>query len=119
MYISDISLLNAKLSAAGTINESDIIKYILDEDINGLQKKAMYEGERYYNADHDSLKKDYRVTEVSETEETDGYEKETLRQFKNPNRSNHHNVHPFHKLLIDQKVSYMVVREATVSIKVA
>ena len=117
MYISDISLLNAKLSAAGTINESDIIKYILDEDINGLQKKAMYEGERYYNADHDSLKKDYRVTEVSETEETDGYEKESLREFKNPNRSNHHNVHPFHKLLIDQKVSYMVGREPTVSVK--
>lgn len=99
------------------MNESDIIKYILEEDINSKAKAAMFEGERYYNCDHDSLKKDYRKEDISETEEIDGCEKENLKSFSNPNRSNHHNVHPFHKVLVDQKVSFMVGREPTISVK--
>lgn len=116
MYITDMDLINAKISAMGTLNESDIIKYILNEDINSKAKTAMYEGDRYYNAEHDSLNKNYNEAEISETEEIDGYEKEQLKSFKNPNRSNHHNVHAFHKLLVDQKVSYMVGREPTISV---
>ena len=44
-----MSLLNAKLSAAGIISESNIIKYILEEDV--ANKKDMFLGEKYYNAE--------------------------------------------------------------------
>ena len=50
-----MSLLNAKLSAAGVISESNIIKYILEEDVSN--KKDMFLGERYYNAEQDSIHK--------------------------------------------------------------
>ncbi len=114
MYITDMSLLNAKLSAAGVISESNIIKYILEEDVSN--KKDMFLGEKYYNAEQDSIHKQYNEVTVSETEETDGYEKEVMRTFKNPNRSNHHNVNCFHRLLVDQKVSYIAGREPTISV---
>ena len=117
MYITDMELINAKISAMGAMRESDIIRYILEEDGVSPEKLAMNEGERYYMADHDSIKKDYRKGEVSETEDRDGYEKEVIRSFNNPNRSNHHNVHAFHKLLVDQKVSYIVGREPTISVE--
>ena len=39
MYYTEMDLINAKLSAMGAMNESEIIKYILNEDINSRQKK--------------------------------------------------------------------------------
>lgn len=117
MYYSEMDLINAKISAMGAISEGKVIDYIVQEDIASAAKNAMYEGVRYYNSDHDSLRKSYNVSDISETEEgEDGYEKETVRRFENPNRSNHHNVHAFHKVLVDQKVSYLVGREPTISV---
>ena len=112
-----MELINAKISAAGVINESEIIKYILNEDINSLSKREMQKGRQYYNSQHDVLEKNFNERYIEETETTDGYEKEKRRVFKNPNRSNHHDVHSFHKLLVDQKVSYMVGKEPTISVK--
>ena len=117
MYYSEMDLINAKISAMGAISEGKVIDYIVQEDIASAAKNAMCEGVRYYNSDHDSLRKSYNVSDISETEEgEDGYEKETVRRFENPNRSNHHNVHAFHKVLVDQKVSYLVGREPTISV---
>ena len=116
MYLTDMDFLNAKISAIGKLNESDIVKYILQEDIGSPQKIAMYQGERYYNAEHDSLQKEYNKAEILESDTIDGYEKEVKRTFKNPNRSNHHNVDAFHKLLVDQKVSFLVGKEPTISV---
>lgn len=117
MYLTDMDFLNAKITAEGRMNESDIIRYILEEDSQSPQKIAMIKGENYYNAKHDSILKDYNKTEVSETEFIDGEEREVRKIFKNPNRSNHHNVDPFHKLLVDQKVSYIVGKEPTITVK--
>ncbi len=39
------------------MNESEIIKYILNEDIGSPQKKAMNDGVRYYNGQHDVFRK--------------------------------------------------------------
>lgn len=110
-------LINARISAVGERNESDIIKYILEEDCTSLQKRHMAEGERYYCAEHDTLKKQYNVATVEETDDTGGEEQTVKRSFKNPNRSNHHNVNPFHKLLVDQKTGYLVGREPTISVE--
>ncbi|MCI1999567.1 MAG: phage portal protein [Clostridia bacterium] len=118
MYLTQADIINAKLSLAGQMNESDIIKYILTEDSISLQKKHMSEGERYYVGEHDTLQKDYRTSRISETQaDADGSETETVKTFSNPNRSNHHNVNAFHRILVDQKTSFIVGREPTLSVE--
>ena len=95
------------------MNESDIIKYILNNDISSPQKKKMQEGERYYNGEQDILQKDFRQGRILETEETG---EEHSRVFQNYNRSNHKNVNAFLKILVDQKTAYLVSREPTISV---
>ena len=115
LTITDI--INARISAAKTMNESDIIRYILNEDQDSLQKRNMCTGARYYVGEHDTLLKQYNTTVLEETEESEsGEERAVKRRFSNPNRSNHHNVNAFHKLLVDQKTGYMVGREPTISV---
>lgn len=116
MYYTEMDLINAKLSAMGAMNESEIIKYILNEDINSRQKKAMADGVNYYNGRHDVFEKDFRSQIIEETENENGKEITERKNFKNPNRSNHHNAHLFHKLLVNQKVSYIVGKEPTVTV---
>lgn len=64
--------------------------------------------------EHDSLQKDFRRSPISETKENG---EEELRMFFNPNRSNHHCVHPFHHTLVAQKTAYLVGREPTISVR--
>lgn len=112
MYLTENDLINAKLTSDSVINESDILKYIIQEDQNCEKKKKMIEGERYYAYEHDILKKDFRQSNISEN--IDGEEKIT--KFTNPNRSNHHNVNCFHRILVDQKVSYLIGRKPVIKI---
>lgn len=114
--LTQTDIINARVSAVGRMNESDIIRYILEEDGNSEQKKNMAAGARYYVSEHDTLAKQYDSAVVEETDETDGTEKTVRRNFQNPNRSNHHNVNPFHRVLVDQKTAYLVGREPTVSV---
>ena len=115
MYYTETDLIKAKLSAMGAMNESEIIKYILNEDIGSPQKKAMNDGVRYYNGQHDVFEKDFRSQTIEETGTEDGREVTERKIFKNPNRSNHHNSHQFHKLLVNQKTSYLLGKEPTVT----
>ena len=55
--------------AEGALNESDILKYIINDDIDSVQKKNMQKGERYYNGEHDVLQKDFRISKILETDE--------------------------------------------------
>lgn len=113
MFLTETDFINAKLMAEGAMNESDIIKYILNNDISSPQKKKMQEGERYYNGEQDILQKDFRQGRILETEETG---EEHSRVFQNYNRSNHKNVNAFLKILVDQKTAYLVSREPTISV---
>ena len=47
--LTQTELITAKLTAEGILNESDIIKYIVENDINSERKRKMLEGERYYD----------------------------------------------------------------------
>lgn len=114
MFITEMELLTARLAAGKSLNDSHILKEILQEDKNSDKKKKMEEGERYYRGEHDILKKDFRRSPVSETGKNG---KESLELFFNPNRSNHHCVNPFHHTLVAQKTAYLVGREPTISVK--
>ena len=106
MYLSEMDLLKARLTAEGRLSQSRILQEILREDSQSEQKRKMREGERYYRCDHDILRKDFRRTTISETKNG----AEELKPFFNPNRSNHHNVNPFHHTLVAQKAAYLVGR---------
>lgn len=74
----------------------------------------MAEGERYFRGEHDVLRKDFRQSPVSETGDNG---EENVRNFFNPNRSNHHCVNPFHHTLVAQKTAYLVGREPTIAVR--
>ena len=114
MYLSEMELLKARLSAMGRLSESRVLEEILLSDENSEEKKKMREGERYFRCEHDILREDFRRKPVSETPEG---EEEVLRNFYNPNRSNHHCVNPFHHTLVAQKAAYLVGREPTITVK--
>lgn len=114
MFITEMELLTARLAAGRSLNDSHILKEILQEDRNSDRKKKMEEGERYYRGEHDILKKDFRRSPVSETGKNG---EENMEVFFNPNRSNHHCVNPFHHTLVAQKTAYLVGREPTISVK--
>ena len=114
MFITEMELLKARLAAGKRLNDSQILKEILQEDRNSDKKRKMAEGERYYCGMHDILQKDFRRSPVSETG-TDG--KESIQMFFNPNRSNHRCVNPFHHTLVSQKTAYLVGREPTITVR--
>jgi len=114
LFLTQTDLINAKLMAEGALNESDILKYIINDDIDSVQKKNMQKGERYYNGEHDVLQKDFRISKILETDEQT--EKEICKPFQNVNRSNHKNVNAFLKILVDQKTAYLVSKEPTIKV---
>ena len=59
MFITEMELLQARLAAGKRLNDSHILKEILQEDRSSEKKRRMAEGERYYRGEHDSLQKDF------------------------------------------------------------
>lgn len=117
MLLTQTDLINMKITAEAGMNNSDMIKELIQEDIYSELKKRMAEGERYYAGEHDVHQKDFCKTYISETSSVEGKEVESRKIFRNPNRSNHHNVNAFHSILVDQKAAYLVGREPTISVR--
>lgn len=115
MFLTENDLINAKITADSALNESEILKYVIKEDLDSLSKRKMEEGEKYYAYEHDILKKDFRQSRISETKDDgEGGEKEEIKNFFNPNRSNFHTINGFHRMLVDQKVSYLLGRKPVI-----
>lgn len=114
--MTETDLINMKISAGKVISESDIIRQLIQEDMQDIQKQRMLEGKRYYEAEHDVRKHNFSSSVVSETEDGECEAADKMVSFRNPNRSNHHCVHTFHRVLVDQKVSYLLGKEPTVSV---
>lgn len=118
MFLTYTDFLNATLTADAKLNESEIIKTIINEDLNDERKEKMAEGERYYAYEHDILKKDFRTKRISETVvDEDGNEKERVGAFSNPNRSNAKTVNGFHRVLVDQKTAYLLGKPPVITVK--
>ncbi|HCW79833.1 MAG TPA: hypothetical protein DG942_01860 [Ruminococcaceae bacterium] len=121
MYISDLDLIKVKLTVEGKLNQSEIIKSILQDWSVDEKQRFMAVGERYYNGQHDILNHDFRRSvvydKVSAEDSDDGKEHETAQTITNSNNSNMHNIHPFFRLLVDQKVGYIVGKPPTVSVE--
>lgn len=120
MYISDMDRINARIAIEGKQNQSDIIKLILQGFSVDVKVRFMEVGQRYYEGEHDILQHNFQRSYVYDTtpadQSSDGKEHDTLTQVINKNNSNMHNVHPFHRLLVDQKVGYVVGKPPTISV---
>ena len=115
--MTETDLINMRITAEAGLNNSSIIKTLIDEDVLSRKKEKMAEGERYYVGEHDILNKDFRNSYLSSTVESpEGTERERHEIFRNPNRSNQHNVNAFHAILVDQKAAYLVGRPPTVTV---
>lgn len=114
MFLTETELINMKITSESKLNDSDIIKTLIQDDILSISKLEMKTGEMYYNGEQDILKHNFNQTIVSSTDED---ENEKLESFRNPNGSNHHNINPFHKILVDQKVSYIAAKEPSISVR--
>lgn len=113
MFLTETDLINLKLTAEKAVGESDMIKNLIQDDIASVQKKLIQQGEKYYVGEHDIYNVKFNECTISET---DDQENEQLKRFSNPNRSNHHNVNPFHRILVDQKVAYLLGREPSITV---
>lgn len=121
MYISDLDLIKQRLTIEGHLNQSEIIKLILQDWSVDAKARFMEVGERYYAAQHDILNHDFRQSvvydKVADENSPDGKEHEVAQTVINSNHSNMHNTHPFFRLLVDQKVGYVVGKPPTVSVE--
>lgn len=114
MLLTETDIINMKITAEAGLNNSTIIRDLINDDVSSQAKQVMEKGEKYYVGEHDIYEKDFQKTYISETSEVDNTE--TIEVFKNRNRSNHHNVNAFHTILVDQKAAYLVGREPTISV---
>ena len=116
MYLTETDMIHRKLRADSQVSDGQILRKLIEEDIASKQKANMADGERYYVGEHDVLAMHFNESWISEpSEKGEGEERQVL--FRNPNRSDHHTVNAFHKILVDQKVSYILGREPTISVK--
>lgn len=118
MYLTQTDLINLKIKKGRKLSDSEILKNIINSDLLSLEKKKADEGERYYKCDHDIKRKDFRKSFIVENKsDLEDKEEDSIKEFVNPNRSNHHNVNTFHKILVEQKVAYIFGKEPTITIK--
>lgn len=100
----------------GDLDELTSVKKRIDYLINNhkvsSEKKSMLEGERYFICEQDVTFKNFNQSTISEYDPI--LEKDVIKSFVNPNRSNHHHVNPFHHTLVMQKASYLVGKEPTI-----
>lgn len=83
--------------------EAEIIRSLIEEDVDTLQKADMYDGVNYYRGYNDIIKKDFREYFV------DG------KKMLDYNKSNEHIVNNFQKKLTDQEVGYILGKPVTIA----
>lgn len=76
------------------ISDTTIIAHLISEDVRSKKKKDMYDGARYYIGEHDIMHR-------KRTYVHDGVQKE------DPTKANNRIPHPFHRILVDQKLGYV------------
>jgi SPP1 family phage portal protein len=102
-YISLTHLISAKIMADKAQIDTMRIQDLISSDIDSPAKRHAAEGSRYYDAEHDILS--FRPTYF-----LDGVEYQDLQ------KSNIRVPHPFHKIMVDQKVAYILGNPLVISI---
>lgn len=82
--------------------ETEIIKSLIQDDVESLRKKDMYDGINYYRGYNDILKRDFREFFVEG------------KKYIDENKSNTHIVNNYQKKLTDQEVGYIIGKPVTI-----
>ena len=90
---------------SGAFTKEEVLKDLIETDLDSAVKKKMAEGVNYYGNKPDILDEDFREYEVDSVPYTD-YTK-----------SNKHVTNNFQKLLVDQKASYIVGNPVVLEVK--
>jgi SPP1 family phage portal protein len=94
-YITLQQLINANIIIGQLQLQSKMIKDIIDTDKSSLLKQKMREGQSYFEAKHDVLNhRNFYYLAGNKLEDK--------------TKANNKLVHPFHKILVEQKSSYAV-----------
>jgi len=93
-YITLQQLINAKIINDSLQLQSKMINDLITSDKSSIKKKEMREGEAYFNSRHDVLdtKQYYYLNNI---------------RYEDNSKANNKVVHPFHKLLVEQKAGYI------------
>ena len=104
-YLTQVDLINFKLLTDKLIIDTERISDLITEDIKSEHKIAMIDGVNYYNniQDIEELVKYYYIEQVKVKDEIS---------------ANNTLSHPFHKILVDQKSSYIVGNPITLGVDV-
>jgi SPP1 family phage portal protein len=102
-YLTQSDLVSLKIWADKILLDTVKIQDLITSHLSSIKRKAMADGINYYNCEHDILrnKRYYYI---------DG------RAVENQTRANFKIPHPFHKILVDQKVSYIAGNPIVVSV---
>jgi SPP1 family phage portal protein len=120
VYISDLDQIKARLTIEGKLNQSEIIKLIIEDFSVDAKTRFMEVGARYYQGHHDILRHNFQQAEVYDTIDdpnNPGQKKDVVTTVINKNNSNMHNIHPFHQELVNQKIGYVVGKPPTISVE--
>jgi len=100
-------MLNESLQKiqSGTFTPEEILKSLIEDDVDSAVKAKMAEGVNYYGNEPDILKEDFRKYTVDGVDYTD------------TTKSNRHVTNNFQKTLVDQKASYIVGNPVVIEVK--
>lgn len=101
MYLTQTDIVKLKLMETSTPTTSEFLMEIINAHKNSEDRKEMEEGERYYRLKQKILDHDFREYFI------DGIKN------VNKNKANEKVVHAYHKLLVDQKISYIASKPVT------
>ena len=90
---------------SGTFTPEEILKNLIETDLDSDVKKKMAEGVDYYGNKPDILDEDFREYTVEDIKYIDW------------NKSNRHVTNNFQKLLVDQKASYIIGNPVVLEVK--
>jgi SPP1 family phage portal protein len=119
VYISELDLIEQRLAIEGKLNQSEIIRLVLQDASLDIKRRFMAIGDRYYLGRHDIMYHNFQSAQVYDTvpdPNSPGGTKDNTTTIINRNNSNMHNVHLFHQLLVNQKAAYVVGRPPTISV---
>jgi SPP1 family phage portal protein len=97
MYITDQDIINWTINTNAPKTDAEIVKELIDEDRKSVEKTEMEAGYNYYRARNDIIDVDFRA-----------YKDQYGHIKTQDNKANNHLVHCFHRLLVIQKVSYLL-----------
>jgi len=103
MYLTQNDMINFQLEKTRGMNLSETIKEIITDDESTDEKKAMTEGIKYYKIKNDILDMDFQVFYINNE------------KMINKNAANNKIIHAYHKILVDQKVSYIAGKPIVVT----